>query len=74
MQVIGHDRNSRRDNATDVLAVLINHIKRHRCPEIHHDRWCSEMTRSGHGIGQSIGSDGFGFGVINADSDDGLMV
>ncbi len=66
MQIIGHRRQSRRNDAARVIPRAIHDIKRHRRAKIHNHGRRAEMMRHRNGIGQAVGTNGVRLGIINA--------
>ena len=57
VQIIGHRRQPRRDDAADVIAPGIHHVKRDRRAKVHHDDRRAKMKFCRDGVGQPVGAD-----------------
>src|SRR5208337_4010242 len=71
VKIIGHGGESGGDDAASVIAGAIDDIEGDGGAEIHDDGGRAKMTGNGDGIGEAIGSDGAGPGIINADAAQG---
>lgn len=71
VQVVGHGREARGDDATDVIAVRIHDVEGDGGAEVHGQRGCAVVVVQGDGVGEAVRSDAAGLGVVDAHAPDG---
>ena len=71
VQIIGHRREARRNDAAGIVLVGVDDVKRHRSAEVHHDHRATETRLRGDGVGQAVGADRAWLGIIDSDADHG---
>ena len=72
VEVIGHGRQARGDNAPRVIAGGIHDIEGDGSSEVDNDHRGAEGVFCGDSVGEAVGTDGLGFGVIEADAAQGF--
>lgn len=72
VEVIGHGREARGDNASHIIGGRIYDIEGDRSAKIDDYRRGAEGVFGGDSVGEAVGTDGPGFGVIEADAAHGF--
>ena len=76
VQVVGHGGQPRGDHATEIAGLHpgpSHHVEGDCRSEVDHDGGRSNPGVHGHGIGQAIGADLFGTGIVDADGQGALV-